>query len=437
MRGCTNGEMDGTIDIDRDEMILSAMCKTCGVRAGGDSCLCQSSFFQPRPRPVKGLLPFIGGGDGSNYEDPDLPGEPSVRGLGLKLIPHGLVEDRNGKQQFHYYFMKENRHTSGGGGLNPGSSQLHSTQRVFSDVAEHGDIDHSEVSEEERTSENTRSGVNRRKEGVEAVCCDTEAQLFFSVILLVRRLDPDFLVGWEVVQASLGYLIERARAIKVVPDMLTALSRAPLEPPDPRNGHDAYGRAHASGIYIAGRTILNLWRICRSDLKLPIYTRESVAGHSLKRRSPCFTDSTKRQWYSKGGAQLGKLLSHEILNSCLNLDIIAGMDLVGKTAAMARILGIEFHDVLSRGSQFCVESVLLRTLKTRKMVPLSPTLNQVKGQDSPECIPLVMEPKPAFYEDPVVVLDFQSLYPSMMIAYNLCFSTILGRLTMSLEGRTI
>ncbi len=44
VRGCTNGEMDGTIDIDRDEMILSAMCKTCGVRAGGDSCLCQSSF---------------------------------------------------------------------------------------------------------------------------------------------------------------------------------------------------------------------------------------------------------------------------------------------------------------------------------------------------------------------------------------------------------
>lgn len=36
----------------------------------------------------------------------------------------------------------------------------------------------------------------------------------------------------------------------------------------------------------------------------------------------------------------------------------------------------------------------------------------------------VIEPKKGFYQNPVATLDFASLYPSIMIAHNLCFSTI-------------
>ncbi len=45
-----------------------------------------------------------------------------------------------------------------------------------------------------------------------------------------------------------------------------------------------------------------------------------------------------------------------------------------------------------------------------------------------EIQPLILSPASNFYCDPVIVLDFQSLYPSMVIAYNICYSTCLGKL---------
>lgn len=70
---------------------------------------------------------------------------------------------------------------------------------------------------------------------------------------------------------------------------------------------------------------------------------------------------------------------------------------------------------------------------------MSPSKKAVACQAPMQVIPLVMEPLSNFYVDPVVVLDFQSLYPSMIIAYNLCFSTIMGKLKPGVgqsEGET-
>ena len=47
---------------------------------------------------------------------------------------------------------------------------------------------------------------------------------------------------------------------------------------------------------------------------------------------------------------------------------------------------------------------------------------------APQYIPLVMEPESRMYNDPVIVLDFASLYPSIIMAYNYCYSTSLGHI---------
>lgn len=75
--------------------------------------------------------------------------------------------------------------------------------------------------------------------------------------------------------------------------------------------------------------------------------------------------------------------------------------------------------VFNRGSQFRVESLMIRLCKIYNFLVYSPTGVQVAKMNAPEIVPLVMEPLSEYHSDPVLVLDFQSLYPSVMIAYNI------------------
>ncbi|KAJ1904929.1 DNA polymerase zeta, partial [Coemansia sp. IMI 209127] len=123
-----------------------------------------------------------------------------------------------------------------------------------------------------------------------------------------------------------------------------------------------------------------------------------------------------------------RALRHLYHRASAVLRILDKANIVDRTAEFANVLGIDFTSVLTRGSQFRVESLMARIAHPELFILSSPTRDQVAQQRAAECLPLVLEPKSRYYTDPVVVLDFQSLYPSIMIAYNYCFSTCLGSL---------
>jgi len=48
----------------------------------------------------------------------------------------------------------------------------------------------------------------------------------------------------------------------------------------------------------------------------------------------------------------------------------------------------------------------------------------------------VIEPNKGYYSVPIATLDFSSLYPSIMMAHNLCYTSLLTQATISKEGLT-
>ncbi|KAL4028957.1 hypothetical protein IC575_012175 [Cucumis melo] len=299
---------------------------------------------------------------------------------------------------------------------------------------------------------------NRYGIGYKVLVHHEEKCLFQSFMKIIYLTDPDILIGWDIQGSSLGYLAERASQLGI--NLLNKISRTPDEAKMldgdskthteiPENLvselvdsdstvvedmiiEDEWGRTHASGIHIGGRIVLNLWRLMRNEVKLNIYTLEAVAEAVLRRKLPYIHHRVLTQWFNSGPRQARfRCIEYVMERAKLNLQLMSQLDMINRTSELARVFGIEFFSVLSRGSQYRVESMLLRLAHSQNYLAVSPGNLQVASQPAMECLPLVMEPESGFYADPVVVLDFQSLYPSMIIAYNLCFCTCLGKVAPS------
>ncbi|KAK3955000.1 hypothetical protein QBC32DRAFT_381995 [Pseudoneurospora amorphoporcata] len=257
----------------------------------------------------------------------------------------------------------------------------------------------------------------------------TELDVMVRMVEIVRNHDPDIFTGYEVHGSSWGYLIERAR-IKYDLDLCDEFSRMKSQS-NGRIGKDAdrWGFNTTSSIRITGRHMINIWRAMRGELNLLQYTMENVVWHLLHRRIPHYSWKTLSDWYLSGRPKdLDKVLRYYLTRTRLDIEILEKNELIARTSEQARLLGVDFFSVFSRGSQFKVESIMFRIAKPENFLLVSPNRKQVGAQNALECLPLVMEPQSAFYSSPLLVLDFQSLYPSVMIAYNYCYSTFLGRI---------
>ncbi|CAO2657595.1 Nn.00g037210.m01.CDS01 [Neocucurbitaria sp. VM-36] len=264
---------------------------------------------------------------------------------------------------------------------------------------------------------------------------EDELDLINRIVDIVRQFDPDILTGYEVHNSSWGYLIERAR-MKFEYNLCDEISRM-KSLSHGRFGKEAdrWGFTHTSTIRVTGRHMINIWRAMRGELNLLQYTMENVVFHLLHKRIPHYQHSDLTVWYmSDKPRDLAKVLDYFLTRVQLNFDILEANEIVPRTSEQARLLGVDFFSVISRGSQFKVESTMFRIAKPENFILVSPSRKQVGQQNALECLPLVMEPQSAFYPSPLLVLDFQSLYPSVMIAYNYCYSTCLGRI-VSWRGR--
>ena len=259
----------------------------------------------------------------------------------------------------------------------------------------------------------------------DAEILEEERKLFDALVAAVWRYDPDMIAAFELQRTSLGYLLDRAKFLGLK-SFARKLSRAVFGPQDKRHDNDAWGSQSHSGFWLTGRHVLNVWRIVRMEADLSHYTLPYVVLALLKERFPKYSNRVLQEWVSSP-LERWKAEQHLLATVRVTLRLLDHLDIIVRTSEFSQFVGADFFSVLTRGSQFRVESVLVRLSKRFNFLLVSPTPEERAAQPALEEIALTLEPKSRVYIHPTAVFDFRSLYPSVVIAYNLCFSTYVGR----------
>lgn len=255
----------------------------------------------------------------------------------------------------------------------------------------------------------------------------SEQALLAEVVRMVRAWDPEILAGYDGPRTSWAYLVERAR-FSAQMDLAHELGR--LVRPSVVRHATTWTTTRGLALHVAGRQVMDVWRVLRREVALEQDSLEHAMQQVLQERVPAFSPATLSAWLcSARAADQGRALRYALRRIDCVRRLLAATEVLPRTTAHARMFGVDFSSVLARGSQFQVEAVLLRLTKPASYMLPSPTRTQVGQQNAPECLPMVLEPRSEAYWGPVLVLDFQSLYPSIMMAYNVCYSTCVGRVT--------
>ncbi len=247
--------------------------------------------------------------------------------------------------------------------------------------------------------------------------CQDECDLLATFASIVRDYNPDILAGYNSNEFDFPYLQERCRQNRVEARM-------------GRDGSSWYIRKIVSrtDVSITGRVVVDLLPIIRSSYSLKQYTLRNAAAELLKMEKYDVDPKEIEALWAEVGDGLRRFISYSRRDAVLALHMLLDLRLMDKYIALSRASGSLLQDIVNGGQSGMVESLLMRRFRERgRVVPPKPDAD-VSDERYVENEGLkggaVLVPEKGLVED-VVILDYKSLYPTIMMAHNLCYTTVL------------
>lgn len=240
----------------------------------------------------------------------------------------------------------------------------------------------------------------------------SEGDMLLRAFELIKKYDPDVLVGYNSDSFDLPYIKSRANKYRISFDYGIEKSEIRLVGKSAR---------------ITGLCHIDLYRFIlmtiSKSLETEFYDLDSVAKEILgKQKVHVDLNALPHAWDS-ATKDLEKFCEYNLQDALLTYQL--AMKLWPNILELVKIVGQMPSDATRASFSQLVEWYIIKqAVKEKEIIPRKPSFEeQLKRQKVKYKGAFVVEPKPGLYNN-IAVLDFRSLYPSIIATHNISLGTL-------------
>jgi DNA polymerase-2 len=239
-----------------------------------------------------------------------------------------------------------------------------------------------------------------------AISVNTEKELIEKFQELMWQIDPDVITGWNLIDFDLKIIKQKFEEHKIP----FALGR--IDWPCKLELNSEFMRDSSADF--PGRMVLDgIVMLKMSFIKLENYKLDTAAEEFLGKKKMIGAENKGEDIEKYYRHDQQKLIDYNLQDSEFVYDIIFKTNSMQLTLLRSLITGMTLDRV--KGSVASLDSLFLRYARKAKIVLSSSKFSE---KDEPGRGGFVMSSKPGLYDN-VIVLDFKSLYPSIIKTFNI------------------
>jgi len=264
----------------------------------------------------------------------------------------------------------------------------------------------------------------KKTEGPDVISFDTEREMLEAFQKYLHDKNIDIITGWNIFGFDLEYIYKRARYCRCNPNFykLGRLNDESCQLNLKKLSSSALGDNFLKLLPMSGRFIFDMFHEVKKGYKLDSYSLNNVSKLYLDDQKIDMSPKEMFARYKEGDpVKLGEVAEYCIKDTLLPHKLLKKLCTLLNLLEMAKATWVPLCFLVERGQQIKVFSQL--TKKARELGFMVPTIRYGTIPEEPYEGATVLEAQKGAYYTPITALDFEALYPSIMMAHNLCYST--------------